>query len=71
MSMRRHPCGMAKSSRLGAKGSFVIRERGILELYCVSLAGTPPALICTVLYCTKIRYSTVHSYVLRPSANKG
>ena len=57
MSMRRHPCGWLKSSRLGAKGSFVIRERGILELYCVSSQAL--RLLWYVPYCTVLKYDTV------------
>ena len=58
---------MAKSSRLGAKGSFVIRERRVLELYCVSSQAL--RLLWYVPYCTVLKYDTVqyipNSYVLR------
>ena len=56
---------MAKSSRLGAKGSFVIRERRVLELYCVSSQAL--RLLWYVPYCTVLKYDTVqyipNSYV--------
>ena len=79
----RHPCGMAKSSRLGAKGSFVIRERKVKSFYCVSSQALRLLYYyasCTVLYCTKIRYSTVHLWgtteperfgKVRPLGSKG
>ena len=59
---------MAKSSRLGAKGSFVIRERKV-KSFIASVrrhsACSVYFLLCTVLYRILVQYSTVHSQALR------
>ena len=51
---------MAKSSRLGAKGSFVIRERKV-KSFIASVRRHSACSITTqvVLYCTVLKYDTV------------
>ena len=57
LQLRRHPFGMAKNSRLGVKGSVVIRERKFCNLDSVSSGATPPPLLLMGLLIT-VQYST-------------
>ena len=61
VNMRRHPCGMAKSSRLGAK-ELVIRERKVLKFRWCQFGGTPPPL----LFLTSSKYFSNSSFSKKP-----